>query len=173
MRRQFYTQQQLVSLYVQTNIGQGAVEVTEDEIRAAFEANRASLQQRPATVTFKQVLMRVVPSDSSRTVALTRAEELLERARAGEDFAELASAYSQDPASAAAGGDLGWFRRGAMTGAFDEATFELPEGAISDVVETVYGFHIILVERIRAVERKARHILVRPGGELLRHHEGP
>lgn len=162
MRRQLYTKQQLVSLYVQTNTGQGAVEVTEDEIRAAFEANRASLQQRPATVTFKQVLMRVVPSDSSRTVALTRAEELLERARAGEDFAELASAYSQDPASAAAGGDLGWFRRGAMTGAFDEVTFELPEGAVSDVVETVYGFHIILVERIRAVERKARHILIRP-----------
>ena len=162
MRRSIYTQQQLVSLYVQANIGQGAVEVTEDEIRAAFEENRASLQQRPATVTFKQVLMRVVPSDSSRTVALTRAEELLGRARAGEDFEELASAYSQDPASAAAGGDLGWFRRGAMTGAFDEATFELPEGAISDVVETVYGFHIILVERIRAVERKARHILIRP-----------
>ena len=162
MRRSIYTQQQLVSLYVQANIGQGAIEVTEDEIRAAFEENRASLQQRPATVTFKQVLMRVVPSDSSRTVALTRAEELLERARAGEDFEELASAYSQDPASAAVGGDLGWFRRGAMTGAFDEATFELPEGAISDVVETVYGFHIILVERIRAVERKARHILIRP-----------
>ena len=162
MRRAFYTQQQLVSLYVQTNSGQGAVEVTEDEIRAAFEANRASMQQRPATVTFKQVLMRVVPSDSSRTVALTRAEELLERARAGEDFAELASAHSQDPASAAAGGDLGWFRRGDMTGAFDEATFALPEGAVSDVVETEFGFHIILVERVRTVERKARHILIRP-----------
>lgn len=162
MRREFYTRQQLVTLYVQTNSGQGAVEVTEDEIRAAFEANRGSLQQRPATVTFKQVLMRAVPSDSSRTVALTRAGELLERARAGEDFAELASAYSQDPASAAAGGDLGWFRRGDMTGAFDEATFALPEGAISDVVETEFGFHVILVERVRAVERKARHILIRP-----------
>lgn len=162
MRRTFYTQQQLVSLYVQTNSGQGAVEVTDDEVRAAFEANRAGRPQRPATVTFKQVLMRVVPSDSSRTVALGRAEEILGRARGGEDFAELASAYSQDPASAAAGGDLGWFRRGAMTGAFDEATFALAEGAISDVVETMYGFHIILVERIRAVERKARHILIRP-----------
>ncbi|MDE2796287.1 MAG: peptidylprolyl isomerase [Gemmatimonadota bacterium] len=161
-RRAYFTQQQLVRLYVQTNIGQGAVEVTEEEMRAFFEANRASLEQRPATVTFKQILMRVVPSDSARAVAVSRAEELRDRARAGEDFAEIATAYSQDPGSAAAGGDLGWFRRGQMARAFEEAAFALPEGAVSDVVETEFGLHIILVERARPTERKARHILIQP-----------
>ena len=106
--------------------------------------------------------MRVTPSDSARQAARIRSEELLERARAGEDFAELATAYSQDPGSAEAGGDVGWFRKGEMAKAFDEAAFALPEGAVSDLVETEYGFHIILVERARIAERKARHILIRP-----------
>ncbi|MXW15969.1 MAG: hypothetical protein F4139_15510 [Gemmatimonadetes bacterium] len=162
MRREQIRQQQLFGLYVRLNAGQGAVEVSEEEIREAFEAGRATFGERPATVTFKQALMRVVPSDSARTVAMSRAEELLERARAGEDFAELASAHSQDPGSAAAGGDVGWFRRGQMADAFEEAAFALPEGVISDVVESEYGFHVILVERIRPSERKARHILIRP-----------
>ena len=163
LRRGQISQQQLVGLYVQLNAGQGAVEITEDEIRSFFEAQRAAgLQQRPATVTFKQVLMRVTPSDSARQAARIRSEELLERARAGEDFAELATAYSQDPGSAEAGGDVGWFRKGEMAKAFDEAAFALPEGAVSDLVETEYGFHIILVERARIAERKARHILIRP-----------
>lgn len=162
MRRDLITQQQLVTLYLQANIGQGAVEVTEEEMRAFFEAGRANLPERPASVTFKQVLMRVIPSDSSKATARARAGELLERARAGEDFVELASAYSQEPGAAASGGDLGWFRRGTMLPTFDEAAFALPEGAISDVVETIHGFHIILVERIRPSERKARHILIRP-----------
>ena len=163
MRRGQIRQQQLVALYVQTNTSQGSVEVTEDEMRAFFEAGRAGLEQRPATVTFKQVLMRVLPSDSGRAVARSRAEDILQRAREGEDFAELASTYSQDPGSAAAGGDLPWFRRGqGMAREFEAATFALPEGAISEVVETEFGFHVIQVERIRGAERKARHILIRP-----------
>ncbi len=163
MRREQIRQQQLFALYVQTNVGRGAVEVTGDEIRAYFEAGRASVGERPATVAFKQVLMRVMPSDSGRAVARSRAEELLERARGGEDFADLASAYSQDPGSAADGGDLGWFRRGqGLARAFEEAAFALPEGEISEVVETEFGFHVILVERLRGAERQIRHILVRP-----------
>lgn len=162
MRRAQLSQQQLVTIYVEMNAGAGAVEVTEDEMRAFFEAGRATLGERPATVTFKQVLMRVLPSDSSRATARARAEGLLERARAGEDFSELASEYSQDPGSAAVGGDVGWFRRGNMAAAFEDAAFSLLEGGISDVVETEFGYHIILVERARPTEVKARHILIRP-----------
>lgn len=163
MRREQIRQQQLVRLYVQTNIGQGAVEVTEDEIRDFFEAGRAGFGERPATVTFRQVLMRVLPSDSGQAAARSRAEDILQRARSGEDFAELAGAYSQDPGSAPAGGDLGWFRRGqGMATEFEEAAFSLPEGALSEVVETEFGFHVILLERIRGAERSVRHILIRP-----------
>ena len=140
-------------------------------MRDFFEAGRGTIQQRPATVTFKQVLQTVAPSDSSRADAVALIEGLLERARAGEDFAELATEYSQDPGSAQAGGDLGWFRRGNFADAFDEAAFRLLEGGISDVVETIFGYHVIVVERVRFAERKARHILIRPDvgpGDILR-----
>ena len=162
MQRAQIAQEQLVELYMARNGDQGAVEVTEDEMREFFEEGRQTLEERPATVTFRQVLLTVAPSDSSRTAARGLLESLLERARAGEDFAELATAFSQDPGSAPAGGDLGWFRRGDMADEFEEAAFSLLEGGISDVVETVFGFHIILVERLRVAERKARHILIRP-----------
>ena len=162
MRREQITQRQLWSLYIQRHVGEGTVEVTEDEMRSVFEAGRAGLQQRPATVTFRQVMMAAAPSDSSEAAARARIEELLERARAGEDFAELATRHSQDRASAAAGGNLGWFRRGQMTEAFENAAFALPAGGISDVVRTEFGFHIIHVERVRFSERQARHILIRP-----------
>ncbi len=162
MLRDQIAQQQLTSLYVARNADQTAVEVTEEELFDFFEAGRNTIQQRPATVTFKQMLLTVAPSDSSRAEAVALIEGLLERARAGEDFAELATEYSQDPGSAQAGGDLGWFRRGNFADAFDEAAFQLLEGGISDLVETIFGYHIILVERVRFAERKARHILIRP-----------
>ena len=161
MRREQLTQQQLMLLYLRRHTGQGAVEVTEDEMRAVFEADKGTLPPRPATVTFKQVLMPVPPSDSAEAAARFRIEEILERARAGEDFAELATLYSHDP-SAPAGGDLGWFRRGQMNETFENAAFGLLEGGISDVVETGRGFHIIRVDRVRFAERAARHILIRP-----------
>ena len=161
MRRDQIRQQQLMFLYLQRYTGQGAVEITEDETRAFFEAGRAGMQERPATVAFKQIVMPAAPSDSAEAAARARLEELLERVRAGEDFAELATRYSQD-GSAQAGGDLGWFRRGQMTENFENVAFGLPEGGVSDVVETEYGLHIIQVERIRTAERKARHIFIRP-----------
>lgn len=162
MLRDEISQQMLMQLYVQRHGGEGAVEVTEAEVREFFQAGRATLQERPATVTFKQVLLSVAASDSTKAEARAIAEGLLERARGGEDFAALATEYSQDPASAAAGGDLGWFRRGFMVDEFEDAAFSLLDGGISDVVETQFGFHIILVERVRFAERKARHILIRP-----------
>ncbi len=161
MRREQIRKQQLLGLYLQRYLGEGAVEVTEDEMRAFFEAEKGSLQQRPATVTFKQVMMPVAASDSAEAAARGRAEGLLERARAGEDFADLATLYSEGPSSTV-GGDLGWFRRGQMTEDFENAAFALPEGGISDVIRTERGFHIIKVERARAQERSARHILIRP-----------
>ncbi|MCY3547849.1 MAG: peptidylprolyl isomerase [Gemmatimonadetes bacterium] len=162
MMREQIAQEQLVQLYMARHGDQGAVEVTEDEMRAFFEEGRATLEERPATVTFKQVMLSVAPSDSSRQAARETLEALLERARAGEDFAELATEYSQDPGSATAGGDLGWFRRGDMVDEFEETAFTMLEGGISEVVETIHGFHIILLERMRVAERRARHILIRP-----------
>ena len=72
-----------------------------------------------------------------------KAEEILARARKGEDFGALAKQYSQDPGSAVRGGDLGYFGKGAMVPAFDSTAWALKPGEISGVVETQFGYHIV------------------------------
>jgi hypothetical protein len=82
----------------------------------------------------------------SKEQARARAEQVLAKLGAGEDFAALARAWSDDP-TAAAGGDLGTVAPGQLVPAFEDAAFALPVGSRSTLVETPYGFHII--ERVR------------------------
>jgi parvulin-like peptidyl-prolyl isomerase len=77
--------------------------------------------------------------------ALALANELRARILAGEDFAALAQAYSDDTGSGANGGDLGWFGRGRMVAPFEEAAFSLPVGEVSEPVKTDFGYHLIEV----------------------------
>jgi peptidyl-prolyl cis-trans isomerase C len=103
------------------------------------------------------------------TKSRAKAEDILKRARAGEDFAALAKEFSIDPGSKNDGGELGWFGRGQMVKPFEDAAFALQAGQISDVVESDFGFHIIQVEERgnkpsaegKTEEQvRARHILI-------------
>ena len=82
---------------------------------------------------------------AAKAQAKTTADQVLKDVKAGKDFAALAKQHSQDPGSAVNGGDLGFFQKGQMVGPFNDVAFTLAPGAVSDVVETQFGYHIIKV----------------------------
>lgn len=138
------------------------VNITESEVAEAFERLKARLGPRPAMVAFRQIVVTPRARATNRGTARARIDSLHALLEAGADFDSLARATSMDPSSAVQGGDLGWSRRGKMVQAFDQMMFALAPGRISPVVETEFGFHVIRVDRIRAGEVRARHILIRP-----------
>ena len=78
-----------------------------------------------------------------------KALSVLEKARGGQDFSQLAKEYSEDTSTKDEGGDLGYFSKGQMIESFEEAAFKMEKGQISDLVKTTYGYHIIKVEDIK------------------------
>jgi len=103
-----------------------------------------------------QVELAALASNPAATEAQRlRAIEILGRIRAGEDFAALAKEFSEDPGSAANGGDLGFFARGQMVKGFEDAAFALEPGTLSEPVRTEYGYHIIQVEEHRAAQKRS------------------
>ena len=138
------------------------VQPTEKEMRTYFEQYRNQLPQRPATISFRNIILAPKASAAARDRALAQADSIVRELRKGADFATAAKRFSQDPASKDQGGDLGWFRRGQMVTEFETVAFRLKPGVISDPVESPFGFHIIQVQRIQPAEIQARHILIMP-----------
>ena len=139
------------------------VNVTDEEVTAAFERSRAELQKRPATVTFRQIIVAPHASAAAKAKAKGRADSLLVEIRKGGDFEQIAKRESMDPGTKALGGDLGWNRRGSgLVPEFEAMMFALRPGEVSPVIETAFGYHIIRVDRVQSAEVKARHILIAP-----------
>jgi peptidyl-prolyl cis-trans isomerase D len=143
------------------------LELKLEELAAAFEIDEESLRERyearklnyrtPEQRKASHILIRLANDASQEEVAAAqkKAEELLARLRSGEAFAELAKAESDDPGSAKQGGDLGFFGKGVMDPAFEEATFALEKGQISEPVRSSFGFHLIMLEEIQGGETKS------------------
>jgi peptidyl-prolyl cis-trans isomerase SurA len=135
---------------------------TDRQMRDYWENNRGALPKRPATVSFRQIVIVARPDSQAVAVARARGDSLLAQLRQGADFAGLAKRFSDDSVSRESGGELGWFRRGVMVPEFEQVAFRLKPGDLSPLVRTDFGFHIIQVERIQPGEIQARHILIAP-----------
>ena len=124
------------------------VEISDDEI-SEYYADHPDEFQNPKTVEARHILIKVEPEAAEAAVAAARKkiEDILKKARGGEDFAELARQYSEGP-SKSKGGHLGSFQRDAMVKPFSDKAFSMQPGEISDPVRTRFGWHIIKVEKV-------------------------
>jgi parvulin-like peptidyl-prolyl isomerase len=125
------------------------VAVSDEEVHAFYLANRERFSQ-PEQVHARHILIKVATDadDATRQAARERIEAIAVEAQGGADFAELATQHSEGP-TAAKGGDLGVFGRGQMVKPFEQVAFTLEPGAVSEPVETVFGYHVIKVEARR------------------------
>jgi len=132
-------------IFVETLKMRSQVTVTDDELRQYYEQHQAEYRL-PERVTAQHILFKTQEKKPEEVAAIRqKAREVLERAKKGEDFAALAKQFSEDT-SAGNGGDLGSFGRGQMVPEFEQAAFSLAPGAISDLVQTQFGIHIIKVK---------------------------
>ena len=134
-----------VAKVIDTEVNSKVV-VADPEVKGFYDQNPDRFKQGDS-VHAAHILIGVPQNASAeqKAEAKTKAATVLKTIRAGGDFATLARANSTDPGSAQNGGDLGFFPKGQMTPAFEEAAFKTKPGTTSALVETPFGFHIIKV----------------------------
>ena len=132
------------------------VKVDEAELLGFYERHKSDYLVPEGRRASHILIATEDPSDQAvLDKARETAEAALKRIRDGEDFAQVAKELSQDPGSAQSGGDLGFFEKGVMDPAFEKVAFELEKGAVSDLVQSSFGFHIIKLTDIRAPKGKS------------------
>src|ERR1700678_3703340 len=139
--------------YVEISLAQlgSKVNVDDAQLKAYYDEQKAKTPElfvQPEQRRVSHILFPVAnPKDDAAVKA--KAEEILKRAEAGEDFSKLAKEFSQDPGSAQQGGDLGWSERKAWVAPFADAAFGMKEGEIRGPVKTQVGYHILKLDGIQ------------------------
>lgn len=132
------------------NLGKN-IKVTEQDAQDYYDQHQ-DLFQRPER---RQVAHILIPFGKDEKAAEQKAEAVLAKAKAGDDFAALAKADSSDTFSAKKGGELDWFEKGVMDPAFEKAAFALAKaGDLSAVVKSPFGFHIIKLLAVEPAKTK-------------------
>jgi peptidyl-prolyl cis-trans isomerase D len=131
------------------------VALKDDEIKAYYEYNLETFKE-PKQVKARHILFKVKEGASEEEEKAVRenAKPVMEEARKGADFGELAKKHSEDLSNKSKGGDLGYFPAGRMTKPFEDAAFSLKPGEVSDLVRTEFGYHIIKVEEVKEARTK-------------------
>jgi peptidyl-prolyl cis-trans isomerase D len=124
--------------------------VSDADLHAAYDKNKSRLN-----VPEKRHARHILITGKDDATALALAQQVMEQAKGGKDFGELAKQYSQDPGSAHNGGDLGWSERGAFVAPFADALFAMSVGEIKGPVKTQFGYHIIRLDEVQAGKGKS------------------
>ena len=122
------------------------VEIDEQQVKEMYDHYVKSVAGREQ----RKVRHILIQTGEDKDAARSKVESIKQELDQGADFAELAKKYSQDPGSATNGGDLDWVALGEMVKPFEQKLFSMEKGAVSDVVETQFGFHIIKLDDVRS-----------------------
>ena len=132
---------------VDVNHVRQSLQITDDQLKAQYQQNIQQYQV-PNRVHVEHILLMTVgagKTDAEVEEIRKKAQDILNQAKKGANFEDLAKKYSEDPGTKDKGGDLGWIVQGQTVAEFEKAAFSLPKGSISDLVKTQYGFHILKI----------------------------
>ncbi|HNI45897.1 MAG TPA: peptidylprolyl isomerase, partial [Chitinophagales bacterium] len=153
---------QLLARRMQSTIT-GNIKTTPAEVKAYFnKIPTDSLPYFNAEISLGELVAVPHINKAQKQTVIDQMMGLKQQIMAGEDFAKLAGKYSQDPGSAANGGDLGWVGRGQFVPEFEGAAFKLKPNELSDIIESPFGFHLIQLLERRGDKIHTRHILIKP-----------
>ena len=139
----------------------GDVDASRREVEQFFQTYKDTIGVIPEKVQIAHIFIIPKATEKMKEKYKEKAEAILDSLKHGADFAEMAKKYSEDPGSAAEGGDLGWVGKGVFYPEFEAAAFALKPGQLSDVVESPVGFHIIQMIEKRGDKIHVRHILIK------------
>jgi peptidyl-prolyl cis-trans isomerase SurA len=156
-------EQQMIAQQVQQQLV-ADVKASPTDVREFYnEIPKDSLPEFGEEVEVAQLVMAPKPSSFAKEYALEKIQGIRKDIMRGlYEFEHAAKSQSDDKGTAINGGEIGYFGRGQMVGAFERAAFKLPPDSISEVIETEYGYHIIQVIDRKGEKVNARHILIKP-----------
>jgi peptidyl-prolyl cis-trans isomerase D len=139
--------------YVELSLAQleSKVSVDDAQLKAFYEEQKTKTPDRFSQAEQRRVRHILLPVNDPKEDAAVKlkAEGILKRAQGGEDFSKLAKEFSQDPGSAAQGGDLGWSEKKVFVGPFADAAFSMKVDEIRGPVKTQFGYHILKLDGIQ------------------------
>jgi len=149
----------LTAIIPRNVIPDSAVKLTDAELTAYYRSHQKEFE-RPRTAFLSFVALPRLTNASDTAAARERADSARAAILGGEPFADVARRESSDSVSAANGGELGEWTKGAMDPAFDSAAFALPLKKVSEPVLSQFGYHIIEVTSRKGDKAKGRHVLI-------------
>jgi peptidyl-prolyl cis-trans isomerase D len=121
------------------------LQISDDQLKVQYQKNIQDYQVPNRVHVEHILLMTVSKTDAEVEEIKKKAQDILNQAKKGANFEDLAKKYSEDPGTKDKGGDLGWIVQGQTVAEFEKVAFSLPKGSVSDLVKTQYGFHIIKI----------------------------